>query len=246
MSGTEMHTVRSFEDELNQLSDIILRMGGMAEAQLTAAVQALVRRDSPAATGIIVADHRIDALEQDIHALAVRILALRQPMADDLRAIVSALKISADLERIGDYAANVAKRVLVINQLPPVPALASIPLMGRLVQEIIKEVLDAYVERDVDKALGVWHRDQEVDELHTSMFRELVSLMMEDPRNITACTHLMFVAKNIERIGDHATNIAETVHFLTVGRVLPMARPKGDQTGEFIAPVQSSGSSRDT
>ncbi len=234
MSGSEIHTVRSFEDELNQLSDVIMRMGGMAEAQLAMAVQALVRRDSPAATDIIVADRRIDALEQDVHAMAVRILALRQPMADDLRAIVSALKISADLERIGDYAANVAKRVLVINQLPPVPALAAIPLMGRLVQEIIKEVLDSYVERDVEKALGVWHRDQEVDDLHTSMFRELVSLMMEDPRNITACTHLMFVAKNIERIGDHATNIAETVHFLAVGRMLPTPRPKGDQAGEFV------------
>jgi phosphate transport system protein len=156
------------------------------------------------------------------------LLALRQPVAQDLRAIVGALKISGELERIGDYAANVAKRALVLNQLPPVRATNAVAHLGRLVQEIIKDTLDAYGDRDADKALSVWNRDQEVDDLYTSMFRELVTYMMEDPRNITACTHLMFIGKNIERIGDHATNIAEIIHFEIFGAPIRAPRPKGD------------------
>ncbi len=230
------HTVRSFEGELAELDNIIVRMGGLAEAQLSSAIQAVVRRDSDLASRVVAGDAKIDELEQDVHALTVRMLALRQPVADDLRAIVGALKISADLERIGDYAANVAKRALVLNQLPPTKPAAAVPLMGRLVQEIINDMLDAYVERDVDKALTVWHRDEEVDELHTSLFRELVTYMMEDPRNITASTHLMFIAKNIERIGDHATNVAETIHFLVTGKPLTVQRPKGDRQAEFSVP----------
>lgn len=221
------HTVRSFEEELNQLTNIIVRMGGLAEAQLAGAIQAIVRRDSDLAGRVVAGDARIDEMEQEVHAFTVRLLALRQPMADDLRAIVAALKISAELERIGDYAANVAKRALVLNQNPPVKPVSGIPLMGRLVQEIVNDVLDAYVERDVDKAMAVWRRDEEVDELHTSLFRELVTYMMEDPRNITPSTHLMFIAKNIERIGDHATNVAETIHFLVKGTSMTQRRPKG-------------------
>lgn len=230
------HTVRSFEDELNQLTNVVVRMGGLAEAQLAGAIHGVVRRDSDLASRVVASDARIDEMEQEVHALTVRMLALRQPVADDLRAIVAALKISADIERIGDYAANVAKRALVLNQVPPVSPVSAVPLMGKLVQEIINDVLDAYVEGDVDKAIAVWHRDEEVDELHTSLFRELVTYMMEDPRNITACTHLMFIAKNIERIGDHATNIAETIHFQVTGKALPNQRPKGDRRPEFDLP----------
>ena len=158
----------------------------------------------------------------------MQILALRQPMANDLRVVISALKISSDIERIGDYGANIAKRALALNQLPPVQPAATIPRMGKLVLGNIKLVLDAYMERDADKALDVWNADEEVDEMYTSLFRELLTYMMEDPRNITPCTHLMFIAKNVERIGDHATNIAEVVHFLVTGETIEAARPKGD------------------
>jgi len=158
----------------------------------------------------------------------VRLLALRQPMAQDLREIVSALKVSADLERIGDYAANIAKRSLALAQVPVVRPAAGIPRMGRLVETILKEVLDAYIERDVDKAIAAWERDEELDDLYTSLFREVLTYMMEDPRNITPCTHLLFMAKNLERIGDHATNIAEIIHFLVVGTPLTVLRPKND------------------
>jgi phosphate transport system protein len=230
------HTVRSFEDELTQLTNIVVRMGGLAEAQLAGAIHAVVRRDSDLASRVVASDAKIDEMEQEVHAFTVRLLALRQPVADDLRAIVAALKISADLERVGDYAANVAKRALVLNQVPPVRPVGGIPAMGRLAQDIINDVLDAYVERDVEKAMAVWHRDEDIDSMHTSLFRELITYMMEDPRNITACTHLMFIAKNIERIGDHATNIAETIHFLVKGQALTGERPKGERSGEFNVP----------
>ncbi len=223
----DLHTVKSYEDELKALANTVLRMGGLAEAQMSTAIQALVRRDSDLAGRVVASDARIDAMEAEINDFAVRLLALRQPMADDLRGIVGALKISSDLERIGDYASNVGKRALVLNQLPPVKPISTIPRMARLVQDIVNDTLDAYVERDVDKAMDAWSRDEEVDELYTSLFRELVTYMMEDPRNITACTHLMFIAKNIERIGDHATNIAENIHFLVTGLPLREARPKG-------------------
>ena len=226
------HTVRSFEEELKQLNATIMRMGGLAEAQLAGAIQALIKRDSDLAARIVGGDQRIDDIEQEIHAQTVRLLALRQPVADDLRSIVGALKISSDLERIGDYSANIAKRVIVLNQLPVIAPVSGIPRMGKLVQEIINDVLDAYVERDVTKAVDVWNRDQEVDDLYTSLFRELVTYMMEDPRTITAGTHMMFIAKNIERIGDHATNIAETLYFQVLGKPLIAPRPKGEQIGQ--------------
>lgn len=245
MAQQDGHTVRSFEDELAQLTNIVVRMGGMAEAQLSGAIQAVVRRDSDLATRVIASDSKIDDMEQEVHAFTVRLLALRQPVAQDLRTIVAALKISADLERVGDYAANVAKRAVVLNQIPPVQPVSAIPAMGRLAQQIINDVLDAYVERDVDKALAVWHRDEDIDSMHTSLFRELITYMMEDPRNITACTHLMFIAKNIERIGDHATNVAETIYFLVKGVALSGSRPRGSQDGEFGIPVGDLNSSLD-
>lgn len=220
------HTVKSYDDELAHLTNIIARMGGMAEAQLAAALQSLAQRDSDLAAKVVANDAQIDELEQEVSHFTVRMLALRQPLAVDLRHIVAALKISSEIERIGDYAANVAKRTLVLNQQPVVKPASAVLHMGRIVQEILKEILDSYVQRDVEKAVQVWNRDEEVDDMYTALFRELITYMMEDPRTITACTHLMFMAKNIERMGDHATNIAETLHFLVVGKPLAGARPK--------------------
>src|SRR5690606_30231097 len=198
------------------------------------AIEALSRRDPEAARETIAHDARINELEDQVDAMTVRMLALRQPMAQDLREVVAALKISGAVERIGDYAANVAKRVLTLSQLPQVKPLHAIPRMGRLAQELLKDVLDAYIEHDADKAIRVWERDEEVDEMYTSLFRELLTYMMEDPRNISACTHLLFIAKNIERIGDHSTNIAETIHFLVRGRPLEATRPKGDKSSYAV------------
>ena len=225
---SEEHTVRSYDEELAHLNNLIARMGGLAEAQLESAVQSLMRRDSDLAGRVIASDAKVDELEHEVHSFTVRLLALRQPVAHDLRMIVGALKISGDLERIADYAANVAKRALVLNQVPPVKPTAGVPRLARLVQEIIKDVLDAYAEQDNEKAIKVWRQDEEVDDMYTSLFRELITYMMEDPRNITACIHLMFIAKNIERIGDHATNIAETIHFLVQGTPIREVRPKGE------------------
>ena len=224
------HTVRSFDEQLKLLKHLIVQMGGLAEEELENAITALTRRDTALAESTVGSDKRLDGLEQEVANLAVRILALRQPMASDLREIVSALKISSDLERMGDYAKNVAKRAIALNQLPPVKPAGSIPRMARLVQGIIKDTLDSYVERDAERAVDAWRRDEEVDEMYTSIFRELLTYMMEDPRNITPCTHLLFIAKNIERIGDHATNIAEIVHYLVLGQQIDRARPKGDTT----------------
>ena len=238
--GTE-HIVRSFAQELQRLSNLVTQMGGVAEAQVEAAVKAVSRRDVGLATQVMQADARLDAYERDIDAEAVRLLALRQPMAQDLREIVSALKVSADLERIGDYAANVAKRSLALAQVPVVRPAAGIPRMGRLVAAILKEVLDAYIERDVGKAIAAWERDEELDDLYTSLFREVLTYMMEDPRNITPCTHLLFMAKNLERIGDHATNIAETIHYLVVGTTLRDQRPKKDASSFAVVEPNGNG-----
>jgi phosphate transport system protein len=231
------HIVKAFEHELDKLKRTIVQMGGVAESQFETAIRCVVRRDGALAAQVIQNDVRLDEYESEICEDVVRMLALRQPMAGDLREVISSLKIAADLERIGDYAANVAKRSLALAQVPPVKPATAIPRMGRLVQEIIKDVLDGYTERDLDRALAAWHRDEEVDDLYTSLFRETLTYMMEDPRNITPCTHLVFIAKNIERIGDHATNIAETVHFLITGRQIRETRPKGDTTSfEVVTP----------
>ena len=222
------HIVKAFDEELQQLNAVVLRMGGLAEAQLASSIDALVRRDSELAQKVVAKDEAIDEMDLELDENAVRTLALRQPMANDLRVVICALKISSDLERIGDYAKNVAKRTLALNQLSPHEAARSIPRMAKLVQAIIKDVLDAYANNDPNRALDVWHRAEEGDEMYTALLRELLTYMMEDPRNITPCTHLLFIAKNIERIGDHATNIAETTHFLTTGKRLHGGRPKGD------------------
>lgn len=237
---TTDHIVTSYDQELDSLRALIVQMGGVVESQLQGAIESVMKRDSQMAAQIVQGDERLDEYEMQVDADVIRMLALRQPVALDLREVVSALKIASDLERMGDYAANVAKRATALSQVPAVKPVAGIPRMGKMVLEIIKDVLDAFTERDLDKALAAWHRDEEVDDLYTSLFRETLTYMMEDPRNITPCTHLLFIAKNIERIGDHATNIAENIHFLIEGRPITDARPKGDSTS-FVVVRQPDG-----
>ena len=227
MAKASEHIVKSYDDELKQLNTLISRMGGLTETQLDGAIQAVLRRDPELASRVLEGDKQIDELEHEVDSLAVKLLALRQPMAVDLRYIVSALKTAADLERFGDHAKSIAKRAIAISRVPRIPA-PGLDRMARMVQAMIKDVLDAYLENDTDKAVKIWRQDAEVDQLYNSLFRELLTYMMEDPRNITGCTHLLFIAKNIERMGDHATNIAETVHYQVRGVELPDDRPRGD------------------
>jgi phosphate transport system protein len=238
---TSEHIVRSFDEELKKLENLVAEMGGLAEVQLAGALEALIRRDVEKAMRISVADERLDALEYKVSHQAIAMLALRQPMATDLRQIIGALKASNILERIGDYAKNVAKRTAAVVEYPPVPPVLSIGRLGGLAQEMVKDVLDAYLARDVDKADAIRWRDRELDALYTSVFREVLTYMMEDPRNITASTHLLFVAKNLERVGDHATNIAELVHFVARGVVPPQERPKDDLTSFTVLEPKAEG-----
>jgi len=225
------HIMKAYDQELARLDQLIAEMGGLAESQLSDAVEAMLRRDSELARKVAERDRRIDALERDVDALTMRVLALRQPMAEDLRTVIAALKTASDLERIGDYTRNIANRTLALAQLRPIGGAAhTIARMGVLVQGMIKNVLDAYVGRDAALADDVRLRDAEVDQLHTSLFRELLTYMMEDPRHITTCTHLLFIAKNLERIGDHVTNVAEHVHFMVCGEPAAPDRPKDDRS----------------
>ena len=226
------HIVKAFDEQLKRLDNLIAEMGGLAEMQLAEAIEAMVHRDVDRAAEVTAADARLDDMEVEIDRHAVNLLALRQPMAKDLREIVGALKISGMIERIGDYAKNVAKRTVTLVEMAPVPSTQTVARLGRLSQEMVKDVLDAYIQRDIEKAEAVRQRDREVDALYTSIFRELLTYMMEDPRSITACTHLLFAAKNFERVGDHATNIAEVVEFLVEARVHFDERPK-DDTSSF-------------
>jgi phosphate transport system protein len=235
------HTVKSFDEQLRRLNEIILRMGGLAEAALSAAIQAVTKRDVDLAAEIVRDDAKIDELNREVDELAVRLLALRQPMANDLREIVAALRISADIERIGDYAANIAKRAIAMSEMRPSRSLPGIARMGRLAQRLIKEVLDAYAEKNPEKAVTVWARDEEIDDAYNSLFRETLTYMMEDARAITPSTHLLFIAKNIERIGDHATNVAETIYFMVKGKPLTENRPKGDMSSFVTSPADPTG-----
>ena len=236
------HIIKSYDEELTRLNKMIVEMGGLAESQLAAAIDAVARRDSEAAARVIEADEKIDRLEREMDNLAIRILALRQPMARDLREIVVALKMASDLERIGDYASNVAKRSIALAQSPPIRPVHALPRMATLALRLVKDVIDSYVERDADKALAVWVGDEELDEMYANLFRVFLTYMMEDPRNIGSCTHLLFMAKNIERIGDHATNIAENVYYLVHGTPLTQARPKGDNSSiGVVAPDRTPG-----
>jgi phosphate transport system protein len=224
------HTAKAFDLDLQELDRMVAEMGGLAEKQIAESVAALTKRDLERARRVVAADERIDALQAEIEDKAVLTIARRQPMAVDLREVVSALRVANDLERIGDLAKNIGKRVALTGDFHPVKLIRGVEHMAALVLAQLKEVLDAYAAHDLDKALSVWRGDEEVDALCTSLFRELITYMMEDPRNITFCIHLMFCAKNIERMGDHATNIAETVHYLIEGRPITDQRPKGDTT----------------
>ncbi|HER26266.1 MAG TPA: phosphate signaling complex protein PhoU [Rhodospirillales bacterium] len=234
------HIVTSFDDELKAIDTTLAEMGGMAEAQLAKAIDALVRRDSDLARQVIKEDKLIDDLEAALDHNAIRLIALRQPMAEDLRMVITALKTSANIERIGDYSKNIAKRAITLAQTEPVgDTVKTIKRMSILAQELVSSVLDAYVKRDIRAADDVRRRDAEVDRIHTGLFREMLTHMIETPHNITACTHLLFIAKNIERIGDHATNIAEYVHFMVSGQMPEDERPKDDETSQTIvtAPI---------
>ncbi len=234
------HIVKGYDEELKNLDYMIAEMGGLVEAQLHAAVGALLKFDRAKAEDVVKLDKRIDELESEIDHFAIKLIALRQPMADDLRTIIASLKISNNLERIGDYAKNIAKRSITLSQTELLPGpMGVIRSMVDIVEDMIRAVLDSYVGRDQAKADNVRLRDEQVDQLHTGIFRELITYMMEDPRNITACTHLMFIAKNIERMGDHTTNIAEYVHFIVVGEMPADERPKDDKTSSTGVLVSS-------
>ncbi|MGY6645666.1 MAG: phosphate signaling complex protein PhoU [Salinarimonas sp.] len=225
------HTVSSFDEELQGLRSAIMEMGGIAEKMLLDATTALVRRDVAQAQAVVAMDDRLDDLQRQIEERAILTIAKRQPMATDLREVISAIRIASDIERIGDMAKNIGKRTLAVSgQFEPQKVVLGVNRMSDLVQAQLKDVLDAYTQGNVEAALDVWERDEATDALYTSLFRELLTYMMEDPRNISFCTHLLFCAKNVERIGDHTTNIAETVHYLVRGEPLTAERPKKDRT----------------
>ena len=225
------HTAKAFDVDLPELTRRVAEMGGLAEKQIADAVDALARRDADRAQRTVASDPSIDALQAEIEERAVLTIARRQPMAVDLREIVGALRVSNDLERIGDLAKNIGKRVLALDgEFHPPKLIRGVEHMGALVLTQLKEVLDSYAGHDLKKAMVVWNGDEEIDAMCTSLFRELLTYMMEDPRNITFCIHLMFCAKNIERMGDHATNIAETVYYMIEGHAIADQRPKGDTT----------------
>jgi phosphate transport system protein len=232
------HTVKAFSEKLDALSASIAQMGGLAEAQFSNAVDAIARRDTTLAETAVGGDKRIDDMQLEVEDRALKLLALRQPMAVDLRETLAAIKIASELERIGDLAKNIAKRAIVLNREPPIRLTASLARMGKQALAQLKHVLDAYSDRNAEAAEAVWKQDPEIDEIYNSLFRELLTYMMEDPRTIGLCTHLLFVAKNIERSGDHATNIAEVVYHMVKADHLSNERPKADTTSETSVPFE--------
>jgi len=230
---SDNHIVRAYDEELAHLKTLLARMGGLAEEQLDGAIDALVRRDTALADRVIAADRRIDDLEREVEEKAILTISKRQPMARDLREIMVAIRLSSDLERIGDLAKNTAKRTHAISDALPRKLVMGLSRMGERAQHQLTAVLDAYSQLDDEKAMQVWREDEELDALYNSIFRELLTYMMEDPRNIGLCTHLLFGAKNMERIGDHATNIAENIHYLVTGRSISEERPKKDATSSM-------------
>jgi len=231
------HIVKAYDEDLANLKTMLAQMGGLAEDHLAKAIEALGKRDTKLADVVIAQDEKIDALELQLEERAILTIAKRQPMARDLREIMVAIRIASDLERIGDLAKNIAKRTHAINEQLPRKLAAGLTRMGRLSLEQLKDVLDAYTTADDAKALDVWRNDGELDALYNSIFRELLTYMMEDPRMIGPCTHLLFGAKNFERIGDHATNIAENIHYLVSGQPMREERPKKDTTS--VTPFDS-------
>ena len=231
------HTVKAYGDELNQLTAEVARMGGLAEAQVADAVDSVARRDVALARAVVDRDARLDAMHRDIERKAIRLIALRQPVASDLRRTLAAMKLAVDLERTGDLAKNIAKRGLILAEGEPMPPLTrSIERMGKLVSMRLRDVLDSYAAAEIDRAVAVWNTDDEVDEHYNALFRELLTYMMGDPRTITAGTHLLFMAKNLERIGDHATNIAETIYYEITGQEFTGERPRWNPDAAQPAP----------
>ena len=225
------HIVSSYDNDLQGLRRRISEMGGIAEKMLVESIAALVRHDKTLAQTVISSDSRLDVLQREVEESAILTIARRQPLAVDLRETISAIRVSGDVERIGDLAKNIGKRALAIGgDFQPQKIVVGLQHMSDLVLGQLKDVLDAYSQQDTAKAIDVWKRDGAIDALYTSLFRELLTYMMEDPRNISFCTHLLFCAKNIERIGDHTTNIAETVHYLVTGETLAIDRPKADRS----------------
>jgi phosphate transport system protein len=224
------HTLKAFDAEIVELRGLISEMGGRAEAAIDRAMESLVRHDLTAASQVIADDKRIDELEIEVERLAVQMIALRAPMADDLREAVAALKIAAVIERIGDYAKNIAKRVPMIGRSHQIEAISVLPAMATLASEMLHDVLDAFAARDWEAAIEVNDRDRAVDDFYNSIFRTLLTFMMENPATIGEAAHLLFVAKNLERIGDHATNVAEMVYFAAKGT--HMAERERSKEGE--------------
>jgi len=215
--ASENHIVKAYTEEIAQITGLISEMGGYAQEAVANSIEALRKRDSDLAIEVIEGDKRLDAMEAQVSTLVIRLLALRQPMAIDLRTVVASLKTSSDLERIGDYAKNIAKRTLVLNQAPAVGPISNIVNLSRMVQVMLHEVLDAFAAGNAQITEQLREQDEAVDAAHSGIFRELLTYMMEDPRTITASTHLAFIAKNLERIGDHSTNIGENVVFQVSG-----------------------------
>jgi phosphate transport system protein len=226
------HIIKSFDVELEKLAGSIAEMGRRSQAQLEAAIAALLSRDRAAAARVVKADLAIDALEREIDVHAIKVLALRHPIARDLREVISVLRIALDFERICDYAKNVAKRVIALEETAPVSLLESIAKLSTLAQQLLGNVLSAFVDRDAPRALEVWASDEKLDEAFSAVHQRILGFMRESPANVSDGAHLLFVAKNIERIGDHATNVAEAVHFMVTGEALVAERPKGDRSSE--------------
>jgi phosphate transport system protein len=224
------HIVKAYDDDISSLKTMLAQMGGLAEEQLDNAITALSKRDIALADQVILRDDKLDVLEREIEEKAILTIAKRQPMALDLREIMVAIRVSADIERIGDLAKNTAKRTHAISEPLPRRLSTGLARMGSMAQAQLKDVLDAFARRDDAAAMAVWRSDEDLDALYNSIFRELLTYMMEDPRNISLCTHLLFGAKNLERIGDHTTNIAENIHYLIHGKTISEGRPKKDVT----------------
>ena len=236
------HTAKAFDGDLQELTRLVAEMGGLAERMIVDSMDALVRRDIALGKRVVAADAEIDNLQRVIEERAVLTIARRQPMAVDLREIVGAMRVATDLERIGDLAKNMGKRVTALDSdFHPLKLIRGLEHMTDLVTSQVKSVLDAYAAHDLPAAMTVWKGDEEVDAICTSLFRELLTYMMEDPRNITPCTHLLFIAKNLERIGDHTTNIAETIYYAVRGEVIPDARPKGDTSAYAVVRPRNEG-----
>lgn len=222
------HILKSFDEELALLNATIAKMGELSQTQLRSALDALTQHDCVVAAYVVQADLEIDAIEQDLDVRAIKVLALRQPIARDLREVISALRIASEFERICDYAANIAKRAISVGKKIPSELAVELSELGALALKLLHDVLAAFRARNAEAALAVWAQDAHLDELYTVIYRRLLDFMRTDPENVVQGTHLMFVAKNIERIGDHATNIAESVYYLITGTPLTQPRPKGD------------------